>query len=323
MRCFIWSASEHNSNIHYKCWSETFRRLYSFYLSLICSSFPLVSTHIPNFPKNLCSFATVLFILDRQSRNQLISGFMGTLEVQYKRDIDTTSNFYNWLVLLNASLNSYECTIFFINEYFFLYSCVKCGNHHIINKLWPHISKSLLQKKLLPVCCLIYANGSRLYWRFSSGPLALGKNILCQWILFVPIAMSNHFRFYNYQKEKSGWKVNKVIDVIILLHWRKSGLLVHKETYKESRNKRINTIKALKGNHIQEKINNSKQSQTTLFKCLEELLHKSKVTALPTNLPTEEQPNKFSNYFLDKIEKIQGIFTLPEDQCQYTHHLNH
>ena len=95
-------------------------------------------------------------------------------------------------------------------------------------------------------------------------------------------------------------------------------MVVHKESYKQCRNKLTNTIKVLKTNHIQEKINKSKHSQTTLFKCMEELLYKSKVTALPTNLSTEEQPNKFSNYFLDKIEKIQGIFTLPEDQCQHT-----
>ena len=62
------------------------------------------------------------------------------------------------------------------------------------------------------------------------------------------------------------------------------GLLVHKEAFKESRNKLTHTIKGLKGNHIQDKINNSKESQPTLFKCLEELLYKSKVTALPTNI---------------------------------------
>ena len=48
---------------------------------------------------------------------------------------------------------------------------------------------------------------------------------------------------------------------------------------------------------------------------MDELLHKSKVTALPTNVPTEELPDKFCKFFLDKIEKIQNIFTMREDEC--------
>ena len=73
---FLLSASDHNSNIRHKCWDGTFRYIYSSYISLICSSFPLVNTHI--------------VMLVTQNRNQLILGFMGRLELQY-RDLDASS----------------------------------------------------------------------------------------------------------------------------------------------------------------------------------------------------------------------------------------
>ena len=51
---------------------------------------------------------------------------------------------------------------------------------------------------------------------------------------------------------------------------------------------------------MQDKIKNADQSQKALFQSMDELLHKSKVTALPTNVPAEDQPDKFCNFFLEK-----------------------
>ena len=60
-------------------------------------------------------------------------------------------------------------------------------------------------------------------------------------------------------------------------------MLVRKEVYKESRNKHRKPLKPSKEIIFKRKYN-SKQSETILFKCIEELLHESKVTALPTNV---------------------------------------
>jgi len=97
--------------------------------------------------------------------------------------------------------------------------------------------------------------------------------------------------------------------------WRKTELTVHREIFKNVKNQLTNTIKSKKKSYLQDKINSADQSQQALFQCMNELLFKSKVTALPTDIPPEDQPDKFCNFFLEKIEKIQGIFTTPEDEC--------
>jgi len=76
-----------------------------------------------------------------------------------------------------------------------------------------------------------------------------------------------------------------------------------------------NTIKSKKKSYVQDKITSADQSQKALFQCMNELLFKSNVNSLPTNIPPEDQPNKFCNFFLEKIEKIQSIFTTTEDEC--------
>lgn len=105
--------------------------------------------------------------------------------------------------------------------------------------------------------------------------------------------------------------------------WRRTGLTVHKQIFKERKNCLTNTIKIKKKTFVQDKIKKADQSQKALFQCMDELLHKSKVTALPTNLPTEDLPDKFCNFFLEKIEKIQKIFTTQEDACLQSSNSQH
>ena len=100
--------------------------------------------------------------------------------------------------------------------------------------------------------------------------------------------------------------------------WRKTGLTVHKEIFKSVKNQLANTIKTGKKSYVQDKIQNADQSQKALFQCMDELLHKTKVTCLPTNVPTEDQPDNFCKFFIEKIDKIQTIFTTDEDECLET-----
>ena len=96
--------------------------------------------------------------------------------------------------------------------------------------------------------------------------------------------------------------------------WRKTALTVHQQIFKEKRNQLMNTIKTAKKSYMQEKIKASDQSQKALFQCVDEFLYKSKVSALPTNIPEENLPNEFSNFFLKKIADIQINFTTEEEK---------
>ena len=98
--------------------------------------------------------------------------------------------------------------------------------------------------------------------------------------------------------------------------WRKTRLTVHKQIYKEIKNKLTNTIKNKKKTFVQDKIKKAEHSQKALFQCMDELLNKAKVTALPTNIQPQSLPNEFSKFFLDKIDKIQDNFKTQEDPCQ-------
>ena len=49
---------------------------------------------------------------------------------------------------------------------------------------------------------------------------------------------------------------------------------------------------------------------------MNELVRKTKSTTLPSNLPKEEQPNSFKNFFHEKIEKLQPFFTESIDISQ-------
>ena len=91
--------------------------------------------------------------------------------------------------------------------------------------------------------------------------------------------------------------------------WRKTGLAVHKQIFVELKNRVTNTIKSKKKTFLQDKLNNAEQSQQALFKCMNDLLYKSKSSALPTNIPEQELPDKICTFFTEKIEKIQSIFT--------------
>ena len=74
------------------------------------------------------------------------------------------------------------------------------------------------------------------------------------------------------------------------------------------RGKKRERMKAKKA-HYQSKISSAGQAQKALFECVNELVRKTKTSTLPSNLPKEEQPNSFKNFFHEKIEKLQPLFT--------------
>ena len=98
--------------------------------------------------------------------------------------------------------------------------------------------------------------------------------------------------------------------------WRRTGLTVHRQIYKELRNKLSKEIRAAKRNYFQSKIVTADQTQTAIFECVNSLFNKTKSSALPTKIPSDQLPNSFSSFFIDKIEKIMVNFKDTANEMQ-------
>ena len=90
--------------------------------------------------------------------------------------------------------------------------------------------------------------------------------------------------------------------------WRKSKLAVHREMYCSARTALTKLIKKGKRRYIQTKVTNAEQSQKSLFQCMDLLIYKAKNTSLPSNIPPDQLPNRFRDFFASKIETIQDGF---------------
>ena len=86
--------------------------------------------------------------------------------------------------------------------------------------------------------------------------------------------------------------------------WRKTNLTVHREIYTEQRNKLSAMITESKKDYYQQQISDSTSSQSALFKTVDELLSKKRVSALPSHESTEELCNRMATFFTDKIRTI-------------------
>ena len=84
--------------------------------------------------------------------------------------------------------------------------------------------------------------------------------------------------------------------------WRRTHENQHREEFRDQKNNLTKQIKIAKKAHYQNKISSAGQVQKALFQCVDELVRKTKSTTLPSNLPKDEQPNSFKNFFHEKIE---------------------
>ena len=87
--------------------------------------------------------------------------------------------------------------------------------------------------------------------------------------------------------------------------WRQSGLTVHREIYTKQRNEVSNLISKAKKDYICEKIIDCDSSQE-LFRLSNQLMGTFRGTVLPSNIPPESLPDKFSEFFVRKIELIRS-----------------
>ena len=84
--------------------------------------------------------------------------------------------------------------------------------------------------------------------------------------------------------------------------WRATGLTIHKDLYKDARNKLNVEIQMSKKCYFQDKISGASSSQGELFKCLNELFNKKRETPLPTHTSTKELCDRMAAFFADKIK---------------------
>ena len=87
--------------------------------------------------------------------------------------------------------------------------------------------------------------------------------------------------------------------------WRQSGLTVHKEIYAKQRNLVSNLIRKAKKGSICEKIVNCDSSRE-LFRLSNQMMGTFGDAVLPSNIPPESLPDKFSEFFVGKIEQIRS-----------------
>ena len=106
--------------------------------------------------------------------------------------------------------------------------------------------------------------------------------------------------------------------------YRKTKLTIHKQIYNYQKNKTIKVINEEKKKYITERISNSANSKQ-LYSIFNDLTSNKKVLTLPSDTAIENLPNKFNQFFTEKISKIRTALdscqvTQSADVCQYTGH---
>ena len=103
--------------------------------------------------------------------------------------------------------------------------------------------------------------------------------------------------------------------------WRQPGLTVHREIYATQRNLVSNLIKKATKGHICGKTVNCNSSQE-LFRLSNQMTGTFRGTDLPLNIPPESIPDKFSEYFVSKIEQIRSSLDpdrpIPTDTVEFS-----
>ena len=103
--------------------------------------------------------------------------------------------------------------------------------------------------------------------------------------------------------------------------WRQSGLTVHREMYAKQRSLVSNLISKAKKDYICEKIVDCDSSRE-VFRLSNQMMGTFRGTVLPSNIPRESLPDKFSDFFVSKIEQIRSSLDpnrpFPSDTVEFS-----
>ena len=87
--------------------------------------------------------------------------------------------------------------------------------------------------------------------------------------------------------------------------WRRTGLTVHREIFKEERDKYNKLLESSKVSYYNQRIIDCGQDSKAMSQTMNELLFRQKVSKLPEHSSAEELANRFSCFFKEKIDKIR------------------
>jgi hypothetical protein len=87
--------------------------------------------------------------------------------------------------------------------------------------------------------------------------------------------------------------------------WRKTGLTVHYEMYKEARNLVTGLICKAKTSLLSERVEECGKDQKALFRVVDEILGRKSELFLPAHTSLKDVLNQFSSYFSTKIKSIR------------------
>ena len=100
--------------------------------------------------------------------------------------------------------------------------------------------------------------------------------------------------------------------------WRRTRLTVHRQMYQAQKQLLNDLINSEKANYFNDKIANCAGNQSTLFKAVDQLLHRKVVQPLPAHSIVQKLADRFSKYFTSKIETIRHAL----DMRDYYHVLS-
>ena len=90
--------------------------------------------------------------------------------------------------------------------------------------------------------------------------------------------------------------------------WRRTGLTVHREIFKEEKAKYYKLLISSKVSYYNQRIIDCGQDSKTMSPTMNELLFRQKISKLPEHSSAEELANRFSCFFKEKIDKIRDNF---------------
>ena len=95
--------------------------------------------------------------------------------------------------------------------------------------------------------------------------------------------------------------------------WRKTHLTVHREIFITERDTVRMCVQEGRRTFYNDRINCTESSSKQLFAVTNELLGKPKMKSFPSNIPRSELPQRFCEYFSEKIQKLRD--DLDSQQC--------
>ena len=90
--------------------------------------------------------------------------------------------------------------------------------------------------------------------------------------------------------------------------WRKTRSVYDRSRYNTFVQFYNRKIDRTKNSYYTNLINGNSQNPCRLWSSINRVLHRKPKPSLPDNLPLESLPNKFSSFFIEKIDKISSVF---------------